>query len=74
MLKHSERQKQKRKEEEEQKRRAAKWLADFIDAVAVSADGTERVLEGDEAVEAILREWDRAYEELTREEEADEAR
>jgi hypothetical protein len=31
-------------------------------------------VEGDEAVEAILREWDRAYEELTREEEADEAR
>ena len=41
MIKNSERRKQKRKEEEERKRRAAKWLANFIDAVAVSADGTE---------------------------------
>ena len=58
MIKNSQRQKQKRKEEEERKRRAAKWLANFIDAVAVSADGTEHVLEGDEAVEAILRQWE----------------
>jgi hypothetical protein len=62
MIKNSERQKQKRKEEEERKRRAAKWLANFIDAVAVSADGTERVLEGDEAAEAILRQWEREEE------------
>ena len=58
MIKNSERQKQRGKEEEERKRRAAKWLAKFIDAVAVSADGTERVLEGDEAVEAIVRQWE----------------
>jgi hypothetical protein len=37
MIKNSQRKKQKRKEEEERKRRAAKWLANFIDAVAVSA-------------------------------------
>ena len=58
MIKNSQRKKQKRKEEEERKRRTAKWLANFIDAVDVSADGTERVLEGDEAVEAIVRQWE----------------
>ena len=58
MIKNSELKKQKRKEEEERKHRAAKWLANFIDAVAVSADGTERVLEGDEAAKAIVRQWE----------------
>ena len=49
-------------------------IARLIDVVALAADGTRRTVEGDEAAAAILREWDRAYEELTREEEADEAR
>ena len=74
MIKNTERQKQKRKQEEERRREKARWIAGLIDVVALAADGTRRTVEGDEAVEAILREWDRAYEELTREEEADEAR
>jgi hypothetical protein len=58
MIKNGERQKQRRKEEEERKREAAEWLAGLTGIVAVSADGTERVLEGDEAVEAIVRQWE----------------
>ena len=61
-------------QQEERRREKARWIAGLIDVVALAADGTRRTVEGDEAVEAILREWDRAYEELTREEEADEAR
>ena len=74
MIKNTERQKQRRKEEEERRQEKARRVAGLIDVTAVAADGTRRTVEGDEAVEAILREWDRAYEELTREEEADEAR
>jgi hypothetical protein len=74
MLKNTQRQKQKRKQEEERRRERARWIAGLIDVVALAADGTRRTVEGDEAAAAILREWDRAYEELTREEEADEER
>ena len=58
MIKNSQRQKQKRKEEEERKRRTAKWLANFIDPVAVSEDGTQWVLTSEEAVQAVLRQWE----------------
>ena len=51
-------QNQKRQEEEEQKLKAARWLAGLVQIVAVAADGTQRFLEGDEAVEAIIRQWD----------------
>ncbi len=59
MIKNSQRKKQKRKEEQEQKLRAAQWLAERIDVIAVDPDGTLRRAEGDEAVEAIIRQWDR---------------
>jgi hypothetical protein len=74
MIKNTERQKQRRKEEEERRREKARWIVGLIDVTALAADGTRRTVEGDEAAAAILREWDRAYEELAREEEADEAR
>ena len=72
MIKNSERKKQKRKEGEERRREKARLLAGLIHVTAVAADGTRRTVKGDEAVAAILREWDRAYEALTRKEEADE--
>jgi hypothetical protein len=40
----------------ERKREAAKWLAGLTQIVA--QDGTQRVLEGNEAVEAIIRQWE----------------
>ena len=49
---------QRRKEKEEQKREAAKWLTGLVEIVAVAQDGTQRILEGDEAVEAIIRQWE----------------
>jgi hypothetical protein len=47
-----------RQEQDERKREAANWLAGLAGIVAVSADGTERVLEGEEAVQAIIRQWE----------------
>jgi len=58
MIKNSERKKQKRKEELERKREGAKWLAGLVEIVAVAEDGTQRVLVGDEAVDAIVRQWE----------------
>ena len=58
MLKNSQRQKQKRQEEQQRKRDAARWLANLVQIVAVDAQGNQRFLEGDEAVEAIIRQWD----------------
>jgi len=58
MIKNSQRQKQKRQEEQEQKLRAARWLAGLVQVVAVNAEGNQRFLEGDEAVDAIIRQWD----------------
>jgi hypothetical protein len=58
MIKNSERKKQKREEELERKRERARWLAGLCDIVAVAEDGTQRVLVGDEAVEAIIRQWE----------------
>ena len=49
---------QRRKEKEKQKREAAKWLTGLVEIVAVAQDGTQRILEGDEAVEAIIRQWE----------------
>jgi hypothetical protein len=59
MIKNSQRKKEKRAEELKRKREYAKWLAGFLEIVAVAGDGTQRVLEGDEAVEAIIRQWER---------------
>lgn len=50
------------RERDEQKRESAKWLAGLVQITTISADGTERVLEGDETVQAILRQWDEADE------------
>ena len=58
MIKNSVRKKQKRREEQERKREAAKWLAGLLETVAVAEDGTQRILEGDEAVDAIVRYWE----------------
>jgi hypothetical protein len=58
MIKNSERKKQKRKEEQQRKREAARWLAGLLEIVAVAEDGTQRVLEGDEAMDAIVRYWE----------------
>lgn len=58
MIKNSERKKQSRKEEQQRKLEAARWLAGFVDAHGVAADGTERILEGDGVVVAILRQWE----------------
>jgi hypothetical protein len=58
MTRNSQRQKQKRQEEQGQKRKAAQWLAGLVQVVAVSEDGTPRVLEGEEAVRTIVRQWD----------------
>jgi hypothetical protein len=58
MIKNSVRRKQKRREEQERKREAATWLAGLTEIVAVADDGTQRILTGDEAVEAILRYWE----------------
>jgi hypothetical protein len=49
---------QRRKEKEKQKREAAKWLTGLVEIVAVAQDGTQRRLAGDEAVEAIIRQWE----------------
>jgi len=49
---------QRRKEKEKQKREAAKWLTGLVEIVAVAQDGTQRILAGDEAVEAIIRQWE----------------
>jgi len=59
MIKNSQRQKQKRQEEHEQKRKAARWLAGLVQTVVVDADGTHRFVDGDEAVETIVRYWDK---------------
>jgi hypothetical protein len=45
-------------EEHEQKLKAARWLAGLMDVVVVGPDGTPRQLEGEEAVAAIIRQWD----------------
>ena len=58
MIKNSQRQKQKRQEEQEQKRKAARWLAGLVQVVAVDTQGRQRFLEGDEAVDAIIRQWE----------------
>jgi len=58
MIKNSQRQKQKRQEKREQRLRAARWLAGLVQVVAVDAEGNQRFLEGDEAVDAIIRQWD----------------
>jgi hypothetical protein len=58
MIKNSEREKQKSQEKQWQTRHAARWLSNFVDIVAVAADGTQRVLEGEEAVDAIIRQWE----------------
>lgn len=58
MIKNSERKKQKRREEQQRKQEAARHLAGLMEIVAVAADGTQRVLEGDEAVDAIIRQWE----------------
>jgi hypothetical protein len=58
MIKNSERKKQRRKEEQQRKLEAARWLAGLVGADAVAEDGTERILEGDEVVVAILRQWE----------------
>jgi hypothetical protein len=47
-----------RQEEQEQKLKAARWLARLTEVFAVDSDGTHRVLEGDEAVDAIVRQWE----------------
>lgn len=39
-------------------RETAKFFAGLTEIVAVAEDGTQRVLEGDEAVEAIIRQWE----------------
>jgi hypothetical protein len=59
MIKNSIRKKEKRAEELKRKRERAKWLASVLEIVVVAGDGTQRVVEGDEAVEAILRQWER---------------
>jgi hypothetical protein len=59
MIKNSIRKKEKRKEKQEKMRAAAKFFAGITEIVAVAGDGTQRVLEGDEAVEAIIRQWER---------------
>ena len=58
MIKNSERRKNKRKEEQQQKQEAARWLTGLVEIVAVAQDGTQRILAGDEAVEAIIRQWE----------------
>ena len=58
MIKNSIRRKEKRQREQEQKREAAKWLSGLVDVHAVAADGTERILEGEEAIQAIIRHWE----------------
>jgi len=59
MIKNSVRKKQKRQEELQRKRERARWLLGLMDFVVVDADGTHRIVEGEEAVEAILRQWER---------------
>jgi hypothetical protein len=59
MIRNSQRQNQKRQEEHQRKREAARWLAGLIEVVAVAEDGTHRFVDGDEAVEAIVRYWDK---------------
>jgi hypothetical protein len=58
MIKNSVRKKQKRQEEQQRKQEAATWLAGLVEIVAVAKDGTQRVLAGDEAVDAIIRQWE----------------
>ena len=55
MIPNSQRRKQKREREREQKRAAAEWLAGMTTVHAVAPDGTERILRGEEAVEAVIR-------------------
>jgi hypothetical protein len=49
---------QRRKEKQQRQREAAKWLTRLVEIVADAQDGTQRILEGDEAVEAIIRQWE----------------
>jgi hypothetical protein len=58
MIKNSERKKQKRQEKQQQKWEAARWLAGLVEIVAVDGDGVQRALEGDEAVDAIIWQWE----------------
>ena len=58
MIKNSQRQKQKRQEEDQRKREAARWLAGLVQIVAIDADGDQRGLEGEEAMDAIIRQWE----------------
>ena len=58
MIKNSQRKKQKRQEELQRKREHARWLAGLVEIVTVAEDGTQRVLVGDEAVEAIIQQWE----------------
>jgi hypothetical protein len=40
---------------QERKRETAQWLAGLMEIVAVAGDGTQRVLTGEEATDAIIR-------------------
>jgi len=42
-------------EERQRKREASEWLAGLVEIVA--GNGTRRALTGDEAAEAVLRQW-----------------
>ena len=58
MIKNSVRKKQKLQEKRERMRQAARFFAGLTQIVAVADDGTQRILKGDEAVEAIIRQWE----------------
>jgi hypothetical protein len=58
MIKNSVRKKEKRQRALQRKREAAEWLSGLVDVHVVAADGTERILEGEEAIAAIIRHWE----------------
>lgn len=58
MIKNSVRKKQKLQEKREKMREAARFFAALTQIVVVADDGTERILKGNEAVEAIIRQWE----------------